>query len=133
MHVCLTSLTDFVFNLFFQVKQDDLRSFLSIAEDLRVRGLTQNDSNSQKTETLERNIGSRKRMRSHSEENDETEIKLPNNQIKNKNHIVTEPSPRKNQHSAHSSPYRQGIYHSSAVDMQSKGIVATLTGFYPLR
>ena len=91
------------------MKQDDLRSFLSIAEDLRVRGLTQNDCNSQKTESLERSNGSRKRMRSHSEENDETEIKLPNNQINNRNHIVTEPSPRKIQHSVHSSPYRQGI------------------------
>ena len=88
---------------------------MSIAEDLRVRGLTQNDCNSQKTESLERNNGSRKRMRSHSEENDETEIKLPNNQINNRNHIVNEPSPRKNQHSAHSSPYRQGIYCSSKI------------------
>jgi len=92
---------------------------LSIAEDLHVRGLTQNDSNSRKTdnETLERkpsqppfgaHNGSRKRMRSHSEEIEETEIrKIPNNQFNNRDHIVAEPSPRKNQHSARSSPFRQ--------------------------
>merc|ERR1719219_2569113 len=112
-HEDIQAILDFMYNGEVSVNQADLRSFLSIAEDLRVRGLTQNDCNSQKTEEdmpLERKTsqptfgvnGSRKRIRSHSEENDETETmkRSPNNQINNGEHIVAESSPRKTPHSA---------------------------------
>ena len=103
---------------------------MSIAEDLRVRGLTQNDhANSRKNEEagMLQDVDSRpyngngnvpqnrKRMRSNSVEQEETEIRSPNDHhshhpIKN-GHISTEPtSPRKSMHSAHTSPFRQGTW-----------------------
>ena len=117
-----------MYSFFFQVNQDGLRSFLSIAEDLRVRGLTQNDhANSRKTEEagMLQDVDSRpyngngnvprnrKRMRSNSVEQEETEIRSPNNHLShhqiNNGHISDEPSsPRKSVHSAHTSPFRQG-------------------------
>ena len=55
----------------------------------------------------------RKRMRSNSVEQEETEIRSPNNHLShhqiNNGHISAEPSsPRKSVHSAHTSPFRQG-------------------------
>ena len=99
---------------------------MSIAEDLRVRGLTQNDhANSRKAEEagMLQDVESRpyngngnvprkrKRMRSNSVEQEETEIRSPNNHrgYHPNGHISTEPSsPKKSVHSAHSSPFRQG-------------------------
>ena len=103
---------------------------MSIAEDLRVRGLTQNDhANSRKNEEagMLQDVDSRpyngngnvpqnrKRMRSNSVEQEETEIRSPNDHHShhpiNNGHISTEPSsPRKSMHSAHTSPFRQGRY-----------------------
>ena len=101
---------------------------MSIAEDLQVRGLTQNEHNNpRKTEEagILQDVESRpyngngnvpqnrKRMRSNSVEQEETEIRSPNNHHShhpiNNGHISTEPSsPRKSVHSAHTSPFRQG-------------------------
>ena len=102
---------------------------MSIAEDLCVRGLTQNEHNNpRKTEEagILQDVESRpyngngnvpqnrKRMRSNSVEQEETEIRSPNNRHTtnhpiNNGHISTEPSsPRKSVHSTHTSPFRQG-------------------------
>ena len=104
---------------------------MSIAEDLQVRGLTQNEHNNprkteeagiplQDVESRPCNGGNgnvpqnRKRMRSNSvEQEEETEIRSPNNHHShhpiNNGHISTEPSsPRKSVHSTHTSPFRQG-------------------------
>jgi len=123
----IQAILDFMYNGEVSVNQDGLRSFLSIAEDLRVRGLTQNDhANSRKTEEagMLQDVDSRpyngngnvprnrKRMRSNSVEQEETEIRSPNNHLShhqiNNGHISAEPSsPRKSVHSAHTSPFRQ--------------------------
>jgi len=123
----IQAILDFMYNGEVSVNQDDLRSFLSIAEDLRVRGLTQNDHvNSRKTEEsafperrpyngngnhMTGSVPPRKRMRSNSID-EETEIRSPNHnhqhQFDNKNGIsVSEPLQRKDMPSAHSSPFRQ--------------------------
>ena len=91
---------------------------MTIAEDLRIRGLTQNECNSQKTEEpIETPIkrapavlppcgnGSRKREHSPSEDDIETRVRSPYNQMNNRD-MVGEPPQRK---SSHSSPFRQGM------------------------
>merc|ERR1719411_1455513 len=50
-HEDMEAILDFMYNGEVSVNQDDLRSFLSVAEELRVRGLTQMDlDNNRKTE-----------------------------------------------------------------------------------
>ena len=64
------AILDFMYNGEVSVTQEDLRSFLSVAEDLRVKGLTQNEQNNVENKPEENKSPPRKRPRQSDDEED---------------------------------------------------------------
>ena len=113
-HEDIEAILDFMYNGEVSVNQDDLRSFLSVAEDLRVRGLTQMDLDNRKTDEqdeAEHSFESRKRPMSQKTENEDIENAKRSYQQQLSPSLMT--SSRiddglEQSNSTHSSPYHQG-------------------------
>ena len=69
------AILDFMYNGEVSINQEDLQTFLSIAEDLQVRGLTQ--SNSQEANQAKESSRKRPRISQHSDDEEEYQDKTP--------------------------------------------------------
>ena len=99
----IEAILDFMYNGEVSVSQDDLRSFLGVAEELRVRGLTQMDVDSKTEEPRE--DSKKKRKLSNNEDNEVIDPKryLSASTAEEEEPVIQEP-----EFGGHSSPY-QGI------------------------
>ena len=96
----IQAILDFMYNGEVSVSQDDLRSFLGVAEELRVRGLTQMDVDSNKTEERSKEELNKKRKSSEDHE-DILDPKRYLSSSQDEEPVIQEPD-----FNGHSSPYQ---------------------------
>lgn len=105
----IEAILDFMYNGEVSVSQDDLRSFLGVAEELRVRGLTQMDVDSKTEEPRE--DSKKKRKLSNNEDNEVIDPKryLSASTAEEEEPVIQEP-----EFGGHSSPYqgKHGFFHN---------------------
>ena len=102
----IQAILDFMYNGEVSVSQDDLRSFLGVAEELRVRGLTQMDVDSNKTEERKQDLNKKKRRLSKQDEQDDHEDMLDPKRYLSASAQDEEPAVQEPNFSGNSSPYQ---------------------------
>ena len=100
----IQAILDFMYNGEVSVSQDDLRSFLGVAEELRVRGLTQMDVDSNKTEERKEELNKKRRL-SKQDEDDHEDMLDPKRYL-SASAQDEEPTIQEPNFSGNSSPYQ---------------------------
>ena len=119
-HEDIEAILDFMYNGEVSVNQEDLRSFLTVAEDLRVRGLTQMDLE-KKTEDDNQIIHSDAEI---DDDDHGQRSRSPTTRINDSNHVVVNANPRTNfsHHMTEVANERRKRQRGSLDDESSSGI-----------